>query len=84
MSILTADPTMQAALSGLKEKTAVRDADGNILGYFTPYELETEQLYEWAKTQFDPEECRRRLREEKGRGAPLEEVMRRIQAREAP
>ncbi len=83
MTILTADSSMQATLGGLKDKTEVRDADGNILGYFTPRELECEGLYEWAKTQFDTEELRRTLREEKGRGAPLEEVMRRIQAREA-
>jgi hypothetical protein len=83
MSILTAGPAMQAVLSGLKEKTEVRDADGNIIGYFTPREVEHEAIYAWAKTQFDPVELRRRLREEKGRGAPLEEVMRRIQARES-
>ena len=45
---------MQAALGGLNEKTEVRDAAGNILGYFTPRELECEELYKWAKTQFDP------------------------------
>ena len=73
-------PLPDQALDKLNQ---VRDADGTILGYFTPYEAEQEALYEWAKTQFDPEESRRRLREEKGLGSPLAEVMRRIQAREA-
>jgi hypothetical protein len=81
MSILTADATMQAALSGLKDKTEVRDADGNVLGYFTPRELEIEQAYQWAATHFDPKESRRRLRDEPT-GSPLADVMRRIQERE--
>ena len=82
MSILTADPTMLSALSGLKEKTEVRDAAGNILGYFTPREVEIERLRQQAATKFDPEELRRRSREEKGQGRPLAEVLRRIEAQE--
>jgi hypothetical protein len=81
MTTLTADSTMQAALSGLKDKTEVRDADGNVIGYFTPGELEIERIYQWAATHFDPEEIRRRLREEPI-GSPLADVMRRIQERE--
>ena len=83
MSILTADSSMLAALGGLKDKTEVRDATGNILGYFTPRELELKAIYEWAAKEFDSDEIQRRFREEKGLGSSLHDVMRRIQAREA-
>lgn len=82
MSILTADATMQAALSGLKDKTEVRDADGNILGYFTPREVEIERLRQLVAKKFDPQELRRRARDEKGQGKPLADILRRLEAEE--
>jgi sRNA-binding protein len=82
MSILNADATVLAALSGLKEKTEVRDADGNIIGYFTPREVEIARLGQLAATKFDPQELRRRAREQKGQGKPLADVLRRLEAQE--
>jgi hypothetical protein len=74
MTIVTADPAMLAAFAGLKERVEVRDANGNILGYFTPRELEEELLYQNADKVMDPEEIRRRLAEP-SRGFSIEQVM---------
>jgi hypothetical protein len=83
MSTITADPTVQLWLLQLKDVTEIRDAQGNLLGIFTPKEVgDEESLYEKAKSRFDPVEMERRLKEEGGKGSPLSEVWTRIKARE--
>jgi putative ubiquitin-RnfH superfamily antitoxin RatB of RatAB toxin-antitoxin module len=83
MTIVTADEAMQAALAGLKEKVEVRDATGNILGYFTPRELEEELLYRYADRVIDPEEIRRRSAAQ-AKGFTIEQVMAHLKSLEKP
>jgi len=46
MTIVTADPALQAVLVNLREQAEIRDTAGNLLGYFTPRQREEELLYQ--------------------------------------
>jgi hypothetical protein len=60
MSIFLADPAMKATLSGIKDVTEIRDADGNVLGVFAPGTSADEvRLYLHAWLTLDPEQVRR-------------------------
>jgi hypothetical protein len=68
MNTLTADPTLQQSLSGLSGLTQVRDARGNVLGYYSPASQKSADAYARAAAHFDPEEMKqRKLAQEKGR-----------------
>jgi hypothetical protein len=85
MSYLTIDDVFCDHLRGILETVELRDTSGKLLGHFTPFvSAEERAMYEKAKTLFDPAEVERRLREEAGKGAPLQEVLRRIQSKEIP
>lgn len=83
MSTITADLTMKSVLSQVKDVAEIRDADGNLLGLFTPHTAEESELYKHATKLFDPAELERRKREEAGSGLPLEEVWKNIRAKES-
>jgi hypothetical protein len=83
MTIVTADQVLQNLIAGLKEKAEVRDAEGNLLGFLTPREIEEELLYEHAAQIFDPTEIKRQLEEQKA-GDPIERVLDRLRAVEKP
>lgn len=84
MSTLTADDTLKALLVQVRETTRILDANGEVLGYFTPRLQAEAELDERAKTLFDPVEMERRAATEHGQGATIEEVMRRLQSLETP
>jgi hypothetical protein len=83
MTVITANQELQHALAGLREKTEVRDASGNLLGYFTPRQVEEELLYRYAEETFDPDEIRRRSAA-KSKGFTIEEVMAHLKSLEKP
>jgi hypothetical protein len=77
MNTFTADTTLQQSLSSLPGLTEVRDAQGTILGYFSPASQKSSEAYAQAAAHFDPEEMKRRkLSNEKGR--TTSEVLNRI------
>ena len=71
MSILTADPALQAYLRPLKEPTEIRAANGRLLGYCTP--AGHTEAAPRLRDLFDPAELQRRktLRQ---KGYTIEEV----------
>jgi hypothetical protein len=60
MNIVTANAEVHAALAPLVQPAEIRDANGNILGYFTPDAERIERVYAEAATHFDCEELKRR------------------------
>jgi hypothetical protein len=74
MTVVTADPSLQAVLAKLRDQAEVRDTAGNLLGYFTPRHVEEELLYQRAEEVFKPEEVERQLQEQQT-GSTLEQVM---------
>jgi hypothetical protein len=81
MTVITANQELQHALAGLREKTEVRDASGNLLGYFTPRQVEEELLYRYAEETFDPDEIRRLLSTQTS-GFRIEQVMEHLRSLE--
>jgi hypothetical protein len=77
MNTFTADTSLQQSLSSLSGLTEVRDAEGIVLGYFSPVSQKSPEAYAQAAAHFDPEEMKRRkLSQEKGR--TTSEVLSRI------
>jgi hypothetical protein len=76
----TVEALTPALLAGLEDIAQVRDAAGNVLGYFAPSAKAEPLLYEQANALFDPAEMERRLAEERGKGRPLREVLQRLQS----
>jgi hypothetical protein len=80
MNTFTADTSLQQSLSMLPGLTVVRDADGIVLGYFSPASHQMPRLYAQAAAHFDPAETeRRKLSGEKG--GTTGEMLSRITAR---
>src|SRR6476660_1160204 len=74
MTSITADGSMAAALAKVKELAEVRDGSGNVIGFFAPITLNLAAQYadaaaQAAQRRFDPEEIKRRLREERPSGS---------------
>ena len=59
MSTITATPALEAVLSKLEEPTEIRDANGTLIGRFTPAQFEA-KVYQETAAQFDPAEMKRR------------------------
>ncbi|MEX0717865.1 MAG: hypothetical protein WD066_14825 [Planctomycetaceae bacterium] len=75
MIMVTADPTMQAALESVDQSVEIRDGDGKVIGYFTPVSRTDSALYSRAAAHFDPMEMKRR--KESGEvGCTTEELLR--------
>jgi hypothetical protein len=83
MTVVTADPSLQAVLASLRDQAEIRDMAGNLLGYFTPRQLEEELLYQRAEEVFNPEEVERQLKEQQT-GSTLEQVMSHLHSLEKP
>jgi hypothetical protein len=81
MNVVTADASLQAVLATLRDRAEVRDVAGNLLGYFTPRQLEEELLYQRAEELFNPKEVERQLQEQQA-GSTLEQVMSHLQSLE--
>lgn len=69
MSTITADPKMLSVLSQVKGITEIRDADGNLVGTFTPKGKTDEEI----KKLFDLDKAREKLATEKTR--PFREMI---------
>jgi hypothetical protein len=83
MNYVTIDADFCDHLRGILETVELRDANGKMLGHFTPsVSMEELALYEKAKKLFDPAETKRRLEEGADKRVPHEEVMRRLHERE--
>jgi hypothetical protein len=85
MTILTADATLQAVLEPFLDEVEIRDAQGQVLGYFTPRakaEAKRQQRADTVFTQAELEEAERILATQRDKGSPLAEVWKRILAGE--
>lgn len=80
MSTITADPTLLQVLSQMKEKTEIRDPDGNLVGVYTPTTEVEKSLIEKACMLVDRAELERRKSEEGGKGIPTAEVLRHLES----
>jgi hypothetical protein len=74
---LTADKKMLALLAQVKELGEVRDANGNVVGFFAPLSLPHGQEYAKAAAQIDPAEMQRR-KKDKRPGHTTKEVLKRF------
>jgi hypothetical protein len=73
MSVITVSPAVEALLSKLDEPTEIRDANGNLIGNFTPARFQAKVCHE-AAAQFDPQEMKQR-KESHQRGYTTGEVL---------
>ena len=84
MSTIIADPTLEKWLATIKDVTEIHDAQGNLLGTFTPrLTAEEYAIYEKVKQLFDPAETDRIAKEYHGKGRPLAEFWKELEARES-
>jgi len=60
MPAITVTAAIQGALEPLTATTELRNADGKVLGYFTPASQKERELYEWAMKNVDLDELKRR------------------------
>lgn len=79
MNTFTADLSLQQSLSMLPGLTQVRDADGVVLGYFSPAKHQLPEAYAEAASHFDPAEMQRR-KSSGETGSTTSEVLNRITA----
>lgn len=75
MSTITADPNMLSVLSQVKSVTEIRDANGNLVGTFTPKGKTDEEI----KKLFDLDKAREKLATEKTR--PFREMIDKLEKR---
>jgi hypothetical protein len=75
----TADKKMLALLAQVKELADVRDANGNVVGFFAPLSLSHAQEYVKAASEIDPEEIRRR-KKNKRPGHTTKQVLERLRS----
>ena len=83
MATITANVAIQQWLERLKDVTEIRDDKGNVIGIFTPADNTEAEMYARAKALFDPQEMERLAREYEGKGRPLAEIWKDLEAREA-
>jgi hypothetical protein len=79
MNSITADSTLQQSLSVLPGLTVIRDANGAVLGYFSPALHPIPEAYVHAAAHFDPAELQRR-KSSGEKGSTTSEVLNRITA----
>src|SRR5262245_1030973 len=78
MSTITADARLLTVLNQMKEVTEIRDANGNLVGVYTPNVSEETMLVETARKLVDFKELERRKREESGKGISTAEMLRQL------
>jgi hypothetical protein len=79
MNHLTADQVMLERLAGVMEPAEIRDADGKVLGRFTPIFSDEQEKCARAAKYFDLAEAER-IAAEESQGSSLAEVWERIRA----
>ena len=72
MTTITIPAALQPAFV-VTEQTRVCDAQGNILGYYTPTREATDADYEWLMNEITAEEIEFSLKS--GTGRPLKEIL---------
>jgi hypothetical protein len=82
MSSITANAAVQQLLSQITEVTEIRDGSGKVLGVFTPLTANESEMYDRARTLFDPARTERIFAEEHGKGRPLAEIWKDLEAQE--
>jgi hypothetical protein len=79
MNVWVADEELLQRLRGIVEPQEIRDANGKVIGIYTPVLTPEEQAaYARAAELFDLEELDRIEREEHGQGRPLTELWKRL------
>jgi hypothetical protein len=83
MTTFVADEALKGYLKPITKPTEIRDADGKLLGVFTPSEEAVADRYAEISKLFDPEEIRRR-KEREGHlpGYTIEQVMEHLRSLE--
>ena len=81
MNAITVGLALHQTLESLEGLTEIRDADGNLLGYFSPAARDTAAVYSQAAAQFDPEEMKRR-KESSEKGQTTAEVLAQLKSLE--
>ena len=79
MGAITASPELVSLLGRLKETTEIRDAQGQLVGFFTPESVAEEER---LKSLFDLSEAERALEAERHAGRPLQEILRKLRGQE--
>ena len=75
MTIVTADQALLQRLTGIVEPVEIRDADGNVMGTYTPaLSPEEQEAYRQAAELFDHDEIDR-IENEPGPVFTIEQVM---------
>jgi len=77
MNHLTADQALVERLAGVTEPVEIRDADGKVLGRYTPVFADEKDAQERAAKYFDLAAAERALAEDP-KGSSLAEVWKRI------
>ena len=80
---LTADAAMKSKLGQLDQPAEIRDADGNVIGYFTPAGHHEALLYRDAAAHLDPDEMKCR-KESGAKGFTTNEVLEHLKSIEKP
>ena len=75
-------PGSLASSFGGSETSRVRDEQGVVLGYYTPFPEGTDEDYEWAFAQITPELIE--ASEKSGLGRPLAEVLAELRQKYGP
>jgi hypothetical protein len=81
MTVLKADTQLKSYLAPLTEQTEIQDADGTLLGVFTPASQNAASNYAEVRKLFDPEEIKHRreqTRDDPGR--PLDEIVKHLRS----
>ena len=81
MNTFTADSSLQQSLANLSGLTEVRNAQGAVIGYFSPASHKSPDAYVRAAAHFDPQEMQRRKSSNEA-ARTTSEVLRRIEGRE--
>ena len=79
---LTADQELLERLAGIMEPAEIRDANGKVIGRFTPVFADENDKSERAARYFDLADAERDLAEGRDEWSTLEEVWKRIRAGE--
>jgi hypothetical protein len=83
MNHLTADESMCDHLRGVLEPVEIRDAQGKLLGHYTPFVSPEERaLYEKVRNSLNLDELKALRETARGPGKPLAEIIRRLEAGE--
>ena len=81
MDYITVPPNLAPSFTG-SETSRVRDEQGVVLGYYTPFREGTDEDYQWAFSQITPDLIE--ASEKSGLGRPLAEVLAELRQKYGP